>query len=267
MSKDKRYSQQLSAKDAQHDKIVSAKDAQHNKIVSAKDAQHDKIVSDLHQNFIDELRKSNAKVEAAADQLQNLTRYYNYVLDDIKIKHRMNLCKQQILHAQVIERKNETVKKMWSNVEGTREMLWETFNEMSESKRTLRLASPLAKKGGSICGKGYGKLCMLYNKMKESSSLINELKAEINDDQKVISDFSSKVDEYEVIIDCMEQEYEDVCNGHQTKITSMEEYYEEIICKQSPHHVMKHWVKNKDLRGNNIAFPRFSFFLIGQALN
>ena len=146
MSKDKRYSQQLSAKDAQHDKIVSAKDAQHNKIVSAKDAQHDKIVSDLHQNFIDELRKSDAKVEAAAEQVQNLKRYYNSVLDDIKIKHSVSLSKQQILHAQVIERKNETVKKMLSDVEGMREMLWETFNAMSEYKRTLRLASTSAKK-------------------------------------------------------------------------------------------------------------------------
>ncbi len=85
-------------------------------------------------------------MEAAAEQVQNLKRYYNSVLDDIKIKHSVSLSKQQILHAQVIERKNETVKKMLSNVEGMQEMLWETFNAMSEYKRTLRLASTSAKK-------------------------------------------------------------------------------------------------------------------------
>ena len=61
------------------------------------------------------------------------------------------------------------------------------------------------------------------------------MKDEINDEQKVISDLRSKVVEYETIIDCMEQEYEDKCNEHQTKITSMEAYYEETIQKQSPH--------------------------------
>jgi hypothetical protein len=238
VSKDKRYSRQL----------------------AAKDSQHDKIVSDLHQNFTDELRKSDAKVEAAAEQVQNLKRYYNSVLDDIKTKHRASLRKQQILHAQVIERKNETVKNMWSDVEGTREMLWETFDEMSESKRTVRLATTSAKKAAASAERATEKLFMLYKKLKESSSLINELKDEINDDQKVISDFHSKVDGYEVIIDCMEREYEDKCNEHQTKITLMEAYYKEIIRKQSPRHVMKHWVKNKDLRGNYIAFLRFSFF-------
>jgi Mg2+ and Co2+ transporter CorA len=70
---------------------------------------------------------------------------------------------------------------------------------------------------------------MLYTKLKESSCLINILKDEINDEQRVILELRSKVDEYEAIIDSMEQEYEDECNNHQTKITSIEAYYEEII--------------------------------------
>jgi len=58
----------------------------------------------------------------------------------------------------------------------------------------------------------------------------------------------------------MEQEYEDKCNDQQTKITSIETYYEEIIRNQSPRHVMKRWVKNKDLCGNYIACPCSLFF-------
>ena len=41
----------------------------------------------------------------------------------------------------------------------------------------------------------------------------------------------SKVDEYEVMIDCMEQEYEEKCNEHRTEISSIKMYYEEIIKK------------------------------------
>ena len=41
----------------------------------------------------------------------------------------------------------------------------------------------------------------------------------------------SKVDEYEVMIDCMEQEYEEKCNEHRTDISSIKTYYEEIIKK------------------------------------
>jgi hypothetical protein len=101
VSKDKRYSLQL----------------------AAKDAKHDKIVSDLHQNFTDELRNSDAKLDAAAERYKNIKQDYNAVLRDIKIKHRSSVRKQQILHTQLIERKNEIVKKMWQDVEDTREML------------------------------------------------------------------------------------------------------------------------------------------------
>jgi hypothetical protein len=237
-SKDKRYSRELAAKDAQHHKIVS-------------DLRH-QFTDELHESnahFTNELHKSDAKAKAAAEEMQNLKQYYNAVLDDIKIKHHTSLCKQQILHRQITERKNKRLKKMWRDMEGTREMLWETFNEMSESNHTVRLASTSAKKVVAFAEREKGKSSMLYTKLKERSRLINELKNEINDEQKVILDLHSKVVEYETIIDCMEQEYEDKCNKHQTKITSMEAYYEEIIRKQSPCYVMKHWVKNKNLHG------------------
>jgi hypothetical protein len=131
---------------------------------------------------------------------------------------------------------------------------------MNESKRTVRLVSTSAEKAAASAKRAVCQSSMLNNKLKESSSLINELKNEINDEKKVISDLHSKVVEYDAIIDCMEQEYKDKCNEHQTKITTIEVYYEEIIRKQSPRHVMKHWVKNKDLCGNYIASPNFSIF-------
>ena len=195
-----------------------------------------------------------------AEKYQKLKRDHNAVLDDIKIKHRSSFRKQQILHAQLIERKNETVKKMLQDVEDTREMLWETLNEMNESKRTVALASSSAKKTAALAERATGRSSMLYKKLEESSSLINELKDEINDENNVISDLHSKVDEYDVIIDCMEWEYEAKCNEHRTEISTIKAYYEEIIRKQSPRHVMKHWVKNKESRGNYIASLILSIF-------
>ena len=222
VAKDKKYGRLLAAKDVKHAKLQVAKDEEYLQFIACKDAEHDKIVTDLHEDFTDELRKSDAKVLAAVEQYQKLKRDYNAVLDDIKIKHRSSFCKQQILHAQVIERKNETVKKMLRDMEDTREMLWETFNEINESKRAVRIASTSAEKVTAYAERVKGKLSTLYTKLKESSSLINTLKDEINDEQRVILELRSKVDEYEAIIDSMEQEYEDKCNDHQTKITSIE---------------------------------------------
>jgi hypothetical protein len=85
-------------------------------------------------------------------------------------------------------------------VEDTREMLWETFNEMNKSKQTVRLASTSAEKAAASTKRAVCQLSMLYNKLKESSSLINELKDEINNEKKVILDLHSKVVEYDAIM-------------------------------------------------------------------
>jgi hypothetical protein len=132
-----------------HKKLQVSKDKRYSRQLAAKDAKHDKIVSDLHQNFTDELRKSDAKLDAAAKRYKNLKQDHNAVLSDIKIKHCSSVRKQQILHVQLIKRKNEIVKKMWRDVEDTHEMLWETFNEMNESKQTVRLVSTSAKKAAA----------------------------------------------------------------------------------------------------------------------
>jgi hypothetical protein len=185
VAKDKKYARLLAAKDVKHAKLQVAKDEEYSQFIARKDAEHDKIVTDLHEDFTDELRKSDAKVLAAVEQYQKLKRDYNAVLDDIKIKHRSSFRKQQILHAQVIEQKNETVKKMLRDMEDTHEMLWETFNEINESKRAVRIASTSAEKVAAYAERVKGKSSTLYTKLKESSSLINTLKDEINDERVI----------------------------------------------------------------------------------
>jgi methyl-accepting chemotaxis protein len=236
VSKYKKYSQLLAAKDVKHSKLQVAMDDKYSRLLANKDVKHDKLVSDLH----------------------NLKRDYNAVLDDIRIKHRSSLCKQQMLHVQHIEKKNKIVKKMWQDMQSTHEMLWEIFNEMNESKHKVKLVYTSAKKAAATAKRATSRSSMLFIKLKESTNLINKLKDEVNDEKKVILDLRSKVDEYEVIIDCMEQEYEEKCNEHCTKISPIKAYYEEIIRKQSPRYVMKHWVKNKESHGKYIATPILS---------
>jgi hypothetical protein len=105
-----------------HNKLQVLKDKKYSRMLATKDIKHSKLVSELRKDFTDELRKSGAKLDATAKQYHNLKRGYNAVLDDIKIKHRSSLRKQQMIHAQQITRKNKIVKRMWQDVEGTHEM-------------------------------------------------------------------------------------------------------------------------------------------------
>ena len=132
---------------------------------------------------------------------------------------------------------------MWKDVEATREMLWEMFEKINESTRTVKIVSTSANKAAASAQKAMNRSSDLCNNLKVSTSLINELKDEIWDEIKTIEELRSKVDEYEVIIDCMEHEYKDKCNKHCTRIASIEAYYQEVIANNSPRYVMKHWVK------------------------
>jgi hypothetical protein len=163
-----------------HKKQQVSKDKKYLQMLFANEKEHSKLVSNLHQNFNDQLHQSDEKLNAATKQYQNLKRDYNACLDDIKIKHHSRLRKQQILHAQVIDQKNEIVKKMWKDVEGTQEMLWEILEEMNESKRTVKIASTSADKEDASAQKAVNRSSLLYNKLKVSTTIINELKDEIS---------------------------------------------------------------------------------------
>ncbi len=130
----------------------------------------------------------------------------------------------------------------------------------------MPLSSSLADKATVSAKRAASRSSMFFNKLKESTTLINELKDKINDEKKIIEDFCIKVDEYEVMIDCMEQKYEEKCSEHCTKITLIEAYYQELITKNSPHYVMKHWVKNKESRGKCIVFSILSICSFNKGL-
>ena len=55
-----------------HKKQQVSKDKKYLQMLFANDKKHSKLVSNLHQNFNDQLRQSDEKVNAATKEYQNL---------------------------------------------------------------------------------------------------------------------------------------------------------------------------------------------------
>ena len=92
------------------------------------------------------------------------------------------------------------LKKMWVDVEGTCEMLCEMLVEMNDSKRSEKIASMSPDNAFASKQKVAMKASALLNKLGVSTSVINELKDDINDEMNTIKDLRNKVDEYKEII-------------------------------------------------------------------
>ena len=93
------------------------------------------------------------------------------------------------------------VKWMWNDDEGTHEMLCEILDEMNESRWTVKFASASANKAMTSSKKVAKRASILFKKLQTSTSLINELKDEINDKMRTIDDLKKKVGEYDEVID------------------------------------------------------------------
>ena len=121
-----------------HKKAHFEKDKKYSQHLKSNVTKHSKIVSKLQIDFTDILSKSEAKVHATTEQYLTLKRDYDSVLGSIRIKHCESLRKIQLMHTQHIKKKNELVKWMWNDAEGTRELLCKILNE---SRRTVKFAS------------------------------------------------------------------------------------------------------------------------------
>jgi hypothetical protein len=114
----------------------------------------------------------------------------------------------------------------------------------------VKVVSMSADKASASKQKAAMKASALFDKLRVSTSLINELKGVINNKMKTIKDSRNKVNKYEEIISWMEHVYKEKCNKYQSTISSINAYYEKVIAMNSPWYVMKHWVKNKSSADN-----------------
>ena len=94
-------------KDAKiHKKEQVTKDKKYSQLIKTSVAKHSKIISGLRLD----VHQSEVKVNVATVRYQSLKRAYNAILDASKIKHRASLRKQQVLHAQHIQKKKWNAK-------------------------------------------------------------------------------------------------------------------------------------------------------------
>ncbi len=186
-----------------HKKAHFEKDKKYSQQIKSNINKHSKIVFKLQIDFTDILSESEAKVHIATERYQTLKRDYDSVLDSIRIKHPASLRKIQVVHAQQIQKKNEMVKRMWNDAEGTHEVVCKILDEMNESRRTVKFASASADKTMTLskAKKAARRASILFKKLQTSTSLINELKDEINDKMRTIDDLKKKVGEYDEVID------------------------------------------------------------------
>jgi hypothetical protein len=89
-------------KDAKiHKKEQITKDKKYPQLIKTSVAKRSKIISRLHLD----VHQSEVKVNIATARYQSLKHVFNAILDASKIKHRASLRKQQVLHAQHIQKK------------------------------------------------------------------------------------------------------------------------------------------------------------------
>ena len=79
--------------------------------------------------------------------------------------------------------------------------------------------------------------------------MCNDLTDELKDEQAAVEELEEKQEEYENVIDYMNNQYESKINEYKGIIKFMDHYYESEIEKLSPIYVKKHCVKNVG-RGN-----------------
>ena len=80
--------------------------------------------------------------------------------------------------------------------------------------------------------------------LQDLIAICNDLKDEIKYEQTVVLELEEKQEEYENVIDHMNDEYGSNINEYKGIINSMDHYYENELEKLSPNYVKKHWDDN-----------------------
>ena len=159
-------------------------------------------------------------------------------IDELKIKHRQVLVRERNRHSKrTLEQKAE-VERMWQEVLHERENL----SQLLDERKTQMAANKHLTKQAEASKVRASKLAC---QLKTQTALYNELQDKVRDEQIKVEELEEKVDEYEVVIDMIEQEYEERTSEFNNLIDYIDQYVEEV----SPRCIQKHMVKNKGGRG------------------
>ena len=160
-------------------------------------------------------------------------------LDELKIKHRQVLVRERNRHSERILEQKAEVERMWQEVLHQRENLSQLLDER---KTQMAANKHLTKQAEASKVRASRKLA---SQLKTRTALYNALQDKMRDEQIKVEELEAKVDEYEVVIGMIEQEYEERTSEFNNLIDYIDQYVEEV----SPLCIQKHMVKNKGGRG------------------
>ena len=188
----------------------------------------------IPQNAYDVSDHNRKEAIAAQEKCRRLQREKDKALDALKIKHRQVLVRERSRHSERILKQKAELERMWQEVLHERENLSQLLDErktqMAANKHLTKQAE--ASKVRAL---------KLASQLKTQTALYNELQYKLRDEQIKVEELEEKVDEYEVVIDMIEQEYEERTSEFKNLIDYIDQYVEEV----SPLCIQKHMVKNK----------------------
>ena len=155
-------------------------------------------------------------------------------LDQLKIQHRQVLVRERTRHAERITKQKAEVERMWQEVQHGRENLSELLDERKTQMDANRHLTKQAEASKV-------RVSTLASQLKTSTDRYNALKDTMRDEQIKVEELETKVDEYEDIVDLIEQEYEERTSEFNNLIDYIDQYVEVV----SPLCIQKHVVKNK----------------------
>jgi hypothetical protein len=250
-SLENKFDTKLAAKDRQwtslenkFDAKLAAKDRQCNNIIIRNNRRNEQLVLDVEKNADVKLAAAKMEVKIAHKEIRTLQLKSARMFQQQKLRHKKSLSMLQQASANDARRKEAKLMAMSEEVEGMHEMMYQMLDEVKESNRSEKVAS-----GDAVAAQS--RVYSLTRKVQAMTLVCAELKDEIADEYNNNAELQKKVDEYEVIIDTMQREYEEKVADYDSIIAYMDSYYEDTMRQLQPRFIMKHWVKNKT-RGEKI---------------
>ena len=188
----------------------------------------------LPQNSYNVAEHNRIEATLAQEKCRRLQREKDEAIDQLKIQHRQVLVRERTRHAERITKQKAEVERMWQEVQHGRENLSELLDERKtqmDANRHLTKQAEASKLRAST----------LADQLKTSTARYNALKDIVRDEQMKVEELETTVDEYEDIIDLIEQEYEERTSEFKNLIDYVNQYVEEV----SPLCIQKHVVKNR----------------------
>ena len=188
----------------------------------------------LRQNSNTIAEHNRREATLAQEKCRRLQREKDEALDQLKIQHRQILVRERKKHAERIVKQKAEVERMWQEVQHGRENLCELLDEW---KAQIDVNRHLTKQAEA----SKVRYAMIANQLKTSTAQYNTLKDTVRDEQIKVEELETKVNEYEDIVDLIEQEYEERTSEFNNLIDYVNQYVDEV----SPRCIQKHVVKNK----------------------